>query len=258
MNYHQVKLLFRERSGRYDLIGQAGEDKGGGQYLNDGQRLLDKLSTAKPGQRYFSVIAAGAFWAAIPNLRVAREVWYVADDGRVKLERKDLDWLRLNYYTPLSSSTTLSPPVRTTIPGDIPSGSSGVRYWSPVELGRAPSQAQLEHSRAFDFLHDMDALMNGREEGFGGIVIAGPPSTAGTLWVDGLFYSEELADNYGQTYWTVANPSLLCLAARYCLEREYRNTQGEADLMASIQRELALDDRDAADQSQVEATQLIG
>jgi hypothetical protein len=110
MSVLAVREQFARQSGRHDLVttfGSVYTDNGADFYLNAGQRMLDrKASFLKSDSWYRADVPVNTYKLTFPYSTSIKEVWRTNATGRFQMEKKDLDWLRANYYPYLSTSYT--------------------------------------------------------------------------------------------------------------------------------------------------------
>lgn len=108
MTLLELRKLFVERTGRYDLVtdyaGGDYSDNGADMFINAGLRWIDwKATTQRAHAWYRADIGTRDFKLYFGRARSIKEVWLVDEDGRTPLERKSLGWLRENYGSDLGT-----------------------------------------------------------------------------------------------------------------------------------------------------------
>lgn len=221
MNLREIRELFVETSGRYDLVidttdYESKHPLGADLFINEGQKLLDRLS---PGGRHRRAslklpLVAGQFELKSNALRAVKSVRVESSEGTRFLHHKSLRDIK-------------------TIFGDItsyPNVERGVPvYYTPVST------------------RNVDAPDNESETHAGVLML--PPAESGlTVVIEGVFFSPRLLADDDESYWTLVQPATLVQAAWYMLERFYRNTEGMKDHMLAIQQDLDSIDFDEAEE----------
>lgn len=221
MNLLEVRTLFRNLSGRHDLVTSTYSDSGADFFINEGRKFLDRLDeTQKSWATCFKFLDIGYVSVQIPYCRAIKEVWAgSATEGRWQLEKKNLQDLITGYLTGLPSSRT----------GGTP------EYYSPCITRYIPENAVPADIEAFSGFID---IPSGNAHEYNAILVNVPPSEKLSIMVNGLFYSMELVDDLDTNYWSVTNPFLLYMSAMRSLEIANRNTQGVKDWEASIAVEM--------------------
>jgi len=220
MNYIQARLKFRELSGRFDLVAEDGTDTGGGFFINEGRKFLDRLDeTQKSWASCFRFIDVGRFSAQFPYCRAIKEVWAMTTLARWQLEKKRLQNLITDYLAGLPFSRGVGTPL----------------YYSPAITRYIPESATVDTFEAFVGFVDIPA---GGAHEFNSILINVPPDVKISVEIKGLFYSAELAVDTDENYWSAVHPSLLVMSAMRLTEVFNRNTQGVNDWTNSITTEM--------------------
>lgn len=202
MNLKEIRKLFVEHSGRYDLVKDVTdyEDNGADFFINQGQKVLDRKSESEKMHaiKEYSV-KAGESLLKIDDCRVIDEVYLVDSDEEFKyLEEIDYADFKEQYGG--------------TEEADIP------LYYTDVDLRSArPNKGDIVYS---------------------GILIAPKPKTSYMIYVRGKFYSASLKEDDDYSFWSMEHPMTLVQAALYSLERFYRNTSGMRDHMEAIMTDI--------------------
>jgi len=209
-----VRNMLVESTGRQDLL-DAGMAVGADTLINQGQRLLDRrLDGSKSGARYVVDIDAGDILVPIHSCRAIKKVFLYSATERVELVRWDMHSLRAKYAEPKTLLASGRP----------------IDY-APIWCRPYPEYidpALFLRQWAFD-----DVVTSGHYQ-FNAIVVMPPADVPYTIEVFGLFYSDTLVSDADESYWTEDHPLLLVQAAMWHLEASYRNTEGQKDLMATI------------------------
>lgn len=242
MNLGTIRDQFLQQSGRYDLgtIGSDspstnGTDTGADFFLNSGMKMLERMRDGpKSTARYFNELAADAWYDKFQLCRSIKEVWINNATGRSQLEKKDIDWLRVE-YSGLISATDSGTPL----------------YYAPAEL-RTVDNTDIDNLGAFfNYVYSTT-------EDYSGVIILPPTDEAVVLEVWGHFYTTEMSTNSDRNYWTDLQPMILIMSALYQLEVSYRNTEGANDWMLSIEKQITTLDFDNVEQDAVDIDQMGG
>lgn len=212
--FAELKTMFRETSGRYDLLDEVGQTTL--KFLfNAGLRYLDVRYKNPKGEAWYKRdIVSGAYKLVIPSCRTILEVWASSSSGRALLEKVADGDLKVEYSS---------------YPSDTDSGQP--IYFAPIVIGLAPAQEDLTDVGGTDvytgeFSYDPYEIMFGAHYGYSGILLMPPADTTYTISVKGNFFSKQMSDDADYNYWTVAYPEVVVYAAMYALEIFYRNAEG--------------------------------
>lgn len=218
MNLAELRAVFVEKSGRYDLITDTGADAGANFFIQSGQRFLDRRADIKAAQDMVSVldVYAGIGYVEVPNCWLIKTVRILQDSGQC--------WYPLNRLEYRGSLRYMMTP------------NGDPRYYVVSTKRHAPSFDKLEA----DSIHvPADAFTFG-DWGLTTLTIEllPHPSTPSSIEVLGRYYSAPLESDQSTSYWSIAHPDVLVKAAMYQLEVFYRNTEGANDWLSSIQLDL--------------------
>jgi len=199
MNYKEIKLAFRQASGRYALIGPDGEDLGGGKFIRAGQAMLDQMlpriwnSRVKTG-----TLDAGEYLLEFAEVRSIEKVWLITADGRYPLERVAESRI-LETFPDLSDLAVRGVPA----------------YWAQtIRTEYSPSERTGGMVR--------------------GVLIVPPTDVDCRIEIEAVCYSSLGTEDDDISFWSNSYPMTLVHAACYQLEVFYRNTEGAKDWMAAI------------------------
>lgn len=235
MNLLEIRTKFIDLTGRFDLVVDTTsyEDNGANFFIEAGQRFIDsKINFPKSLARYQKDIAVDSILLTLQYARSIKEVWVTNSDGKYKLEKKTLTWLRSNYADTLADIDTGRP-----------------LYYSPAILGLSPEQAALTSGDYTDeFTYDADDLMFGSHYGYNGVVFMPPADEIYTMTVIAEFLSIVLSLDADTNYWSIMFPDVLVAAAMLALEKFYRNTEGVKDMTAVVMDSLLGIDKDMVEQ----------
>ena len=198
MNFAQVKALFRQMSGRYDL---ADDDPAEviDTLINSASKFLDRRTDVQKSYGiHFASLLANGFRVTFPICRAVKEVWVASTTNRWQLKKKPVQDILVEY---LSSND------------DVESGD--VTYYSPVITRKIPENANL--SSFSSYMTYIDVTIDPEHDN-NAIVVAPPTDENLMVEIRGLFYSAALSDEDDENYWTVNYPTLLVMATLYELE----------------------------------------
>jgi hypothetical protein len=220
MNYLQLRLKFREISGRFDLVSDAGVDLGAGFYINEGRKYLDRLNETQKSWGICYRFMETGFWSVhFPYCRAIKEIWVATTSSRWQLEKVRLQDLISEYLTGLPSSRSLGTPL----------------YYSPCITRYIPENVTINDLEAFIGWVEVPI---GPAHDFNAIMVDVPTSEKLTVMIHGLFYSAELVNDLDENYWSAVHPLLLITAAMRQIEVVNRNTQGVNDWDNSIKGDM--------------------
>jgi len=242
MNFLQARQLFRSVSGRHDLVNADGTDNGGGFYLNEGRKHLDRHlfgANRKTPAICYRFCDVGSFAVQVPQCRAVKEVWVATTEERWQLEKKLLQDLKAAYMTELPSEIDTGDPL----------------YYSPGIPRYIPEDAAPGDLEAFLGYVDVPA---GDYYDITNIIIMPPPSEKVMVEIVGLFYSMELVNDTDKNYWSENHPLTLVMAAQRYIEVVNRNSQGVKDWDASIATEITQLDMDLVEELIAEVDQMEG
>lgn len=240
MNFLQMRLKFRELSGRFDLVSDTGVDTGAGFFLNEGRKFLDRLDeTQKSWGTCFRFLDIGKYSVQFPYCRAIKEIWAATTAKRWQLEKKNVQDLINGYML------------------DIPSGRStgNPLYYSPCITRAIPENQPISSFESF--LGWVD-IPSGNAHEYNAILVSVPASEKLTISINGLFYSAELINNTDENFWSVAHPMLLYMAAMRQIEVVNRNTQGVKDWENSIGNDVKTLGFDLVEENIAEVSEMEG
>lgn len=248
MDYWQLRKMFVEKSGRYDLVNADWTDNGADFFINAGQRLLDRLASSRKGMaKNVQEIAAGTIKVYQTGLRAVQEVWAgTSTDGLVQLERVTLEAIRQYYEKQLSSVDQGCP-----------------LYYAPVAFRPFPD---ITLAATWASYYDADDMILGDTHyTYNGVIISPPPDQTYYISIIGKFYSPDLSatlsgSTWTQTksHWSQVHPEVLLKAALYELEVFYRNTEGAKDWKGAMDLDLLGLDQDLVEEDYSGINQMEG
>ena len=219
MNLQEFLLFFREHSGRYDLVGDDGEDQGALVFIQAGQQFLDRQGVVPQETATTLRLLQGNQKAVVyQNARHVAEVILVGAGWKKRLTRMTYDEIRdVQGGTGTPSSYAIVPP-------------------RMIQQGEAPPVTE-------GLLGQVDLLALG-EDSYSVILLNCSADQTFGLEIRGAFYQRKLINPDDSNFWTVNYPNLLLAASMRQLEMIYRNSEGIRDwenAMALDLRTLELD-----------------
>jgi hypothetical protein len=237
MTLGELRTLFAQFSGRYDLVKEDGSNNGADFFINAGQRFLDRrIDFRKSNARLFKELAIDTWYLKVQNCRTIEKVWINDSEGRWELEKKDLIWLHEEFPDLISETDTGDP-----------------LYWSPAGIRGIDIKDTNNQGSFFNYV-----IAQSIAEDYVGIVLLPPPSVAVVVDIWGKFYTDPLSEDGSQSYWSSVVPETLLAAALYRLEIFYRNTEGAKDWLAAVDIDLRDIDKDTVQEDTANADQLEG
>lgn len=217
MNFLQMRLKFRELSGRFDLVDPTGIDLGAGFFINEGRKFLDRQhETQKSWATAFRFLDVGKYAVQFPYCRAIKEVWAASTVEKWQLNKKNLQDLINGYLLDIPSGRTNGTPL----------------YYSPCITRAIPENQPINTFESFLGWVDIPA---GNAHEYNSILVNVPTDTKLTIMINGLFYSAELVNDIDENQWSVSHPLLLYMAAMREIEVVGRNTQGVQDWERAIE-----------------------
>lgn len=240
MNYLEMRLKFRELSGRFDLVTDTGVDTGAGFFINEGRKFLDRLDeNQKSWGTCFRFLDIGKYSVQFPYCRAIKEVWIATTIERRQLEKRNIQDLINGYMLDNPSSRSIGIP----------------EYYSPCITRAIPENQPVNSFESF--LGWVD-IPTGKAHEYNSVLVNVPVSEKLTVMINGLFYSAELVNDTDENYWSIAHPMLLYMAAMRQIEITNRNTQGVRDWEASIGADVKTLGFDLVEENIAEANQMEG
>ena len=238
MNLLQIRKMFMELSGRFDLVNEDYSNSGVDIFINEGRKFLDRMDeTQKSWATKFSPILTDALYVTFPYCRAIKEVWAAsATTGRWQLEKKDLQDLLEGYLKTLPAEMETGVPL----------------YYSPCITRSIPPGIVLNNFE--EFLGYVEVTSSD----YNAILINVPTSEDLTLIIHGLFYSPELVEDSDVNYWSEVHPLLLYMSTMRQIEIVNRSTQGVNDWTNSITVEMKQLGMDLVEELIAEVDQMEG
>lgn len=200
-------MLFRQHTGRYDLVSSSGADTGADTFLRAGQRYLDRrVEIASSVGEIETTLPANRLTIDVP-IRSVHQAWVYdpsTTQGMTELFRLDVQNLRKEYAAS--------------------SGLSSVTAGSPKHY--SVTTARTESDTPYT-------------AGAKRLFILPPPSVAVTLVVRGSLYQKELTQDGDSNFWTQQEPLMLVTSAMLQIEMLYRNSAGQNDLLQALNEQIA-------------------
>lgn len=235
MTLLDVRKQFVTQSGRYDLVVDtvAYVDNGADYFIKEGQRFLDRRATHLfQESTAYTQLSANGYILLVTKARSIRDVSIFVDTKYVELDRLQ--------------QTEFFRTIAVTLGHDAISNPNIVASITP----RTPTHYTVVNLRDFPDVTADQARTSV------GILLNCPVLADSMIQVKFLTYSLELTNNTDQNFWTEHAPQTLIQAALYTLERGYRNREGMADHIESIDEDLRMLDFDLVDQEVNNVTQM--
>lgn len=213
MTYAEVKKLFLQMTGRYDIYAGTNTYIAIGDLFWEATKYMDKNYMHQDEYKWYRYdVGVGEYMLdLIDYVRVIKEVWAATSDGRVELTEKSLNWLMTEYADMVE---------------DVSYGAPA--YYCLGVYGMSPQQEDLTSSDYTDeFTYDGGIARFGEKYAKRGLYIYPPLDETYTIEVLAKFYSKALSDSDDENFWTVENPFALAVAAAMMMEMSYRNVAGQ-------------------------------
>jgi hypothetical protein len=233
MNFKEVRLKFRELSGRFDLCTEAGVDSGADFFINYGQRHLDRLADIHKSRAViYTGVAIGSWNVQLSNCRSIKEVWCSTTTEKWRLEKANFRDLIQSYFSQRIALSDQGSPL----------------YYCPVTSRTSTGGEDL--SGYTDIVTSSDTLST--------LIFAPANDEIVVIEVHGNFYHADLSDDEDENFWTTNYPDILLMSALRKMEAFNRNTQGVNDFDHVIASELMTLNYDLIDEQAAEADQMEG
>jgi len=261
MGLKEVRSLFREGSGRYDLVSSADANLGADKYINMGLRYLDgRQKHQQTKAAHVRQIQPNQYWLDFDWGISVLEVWLTKTNGdRIRLEKRSEPWIRGQYKMYSSFDADL------TAPGNIEGNSTdtGVpSYWAPRTMRLSPEDSVKYGNSDGDTqsnFGDFDGLRFGDVSLASGILLAPLAKDSYAIRIVGEFRHAPLVNDEDENFWTEQHPEILALASLYKLEAlAHRNSQGQTDYLNAINEQLLGIEFDTVRQEIAEVKEMKG
>jgi len=234
MKLSELHDEFEYFSGRTDL-----SDGRKTMFINSGQRYLDRLDEIpKSIGKIYKTVNIGDWFVVFKECRAIQNIYMAGDEGRWKLEKKELGWLILEYSDLIADIGTGAP-----------------KYYSPAILRMVPQD--LVSVTMSKFVGEV-VQTNIKHFEYNGILWMPPTDETVVVEVQGLFYTEKLSTENDESFWSVMHHDLLLMAAFRALEVFYRNTEGRKDWEAAIRDEVSTMGMEAVEEDIAGVDQIEG
>jgi hypothetical protein len=242
MNLLEFRQLFRNESGRHDLVNADGSDNGANFHINQGMRWLDReVDHDKTVGRVFKLVGAGDYYVTFQYSRAILEAWAMTkDDGRWQLERQDVQDFRLG-YTDMWTAVDQGAPT----------------YYTPAFLRAVPETDRIP-IEDFEAIIGFTDIMIGENYEYNGILFMPPAEEQTQIEVWGKFYTMPMIEDAHQNYWSINHPDILLMAAQRQLEIFSRNRQGREDWEKAIREQLRGIEKDVIEEEMAEVSCMEG
>ena len=241
MNLLEIRTKFVSLSGRYDLVEDTVGyvDKGANFYINEGQKLLDKL-TKLPATfaNVYYPLGIDEYAVEFQNsCRVIQRVFVNSTSARFELTKVTLDELKKAYPGPIT---------------EIDSG--GPLVYAIANLRAIETTVRDSLGTFLNLTHDED---DGKFD-YRGIVIAPPVDEDYVVEISGLFNQVKLTNDADENYWSLEDPVLLLKAAMYHLESLSRGTENAKNWISAIRAEASEHEMDHVEEEISDIDQMEG
>lgn len=236
MDLQQFRTLFRDVSGRHDLVDD--DAKNTVDFLiNSGCVFLDGLTeTTKSFATHYRFLSQGSWYVTFPRCRAVKEIWVASRTARWQLEKQSMQDLFAGLLTEKVTGLDQGDPL----------------YYAPVLsriVGPAPGIAELDNF--------IDRIVV-QEYNYNAALILPPNSEKILVEIRGLFYSNELIDEKDKNYWTESYPNILLKAVMREMDIFEHNPERIAGWESAIKIDLDGINKDLVDQQIAEVTEMEG
>jgi hypothetical protein len=240
MTLRQIRKMFVEKSGRYDLMNDDGADNGADFFIQRGQRHLENLVSNGRQDAEHYVTLTGVSHFCLPNIRIVKELYAKGvQQKRTKLVRISLAQAREYVVGEISNN-------------EMP------QYYCVFNTRGAYDEVVAEPGECF--LNATDDVTNNMTYAQVGFLLL-PRISAGTV-LDVVVHTTTreplLATDEDENSWTTEWPELLLYSAFRVMEVTYRNTQGVKDWDQAIASILVPLDMDWVEDDMQNAVRMEG
>ncbi len=198
-NLLDARLRFRLDTGRADLVAEDGGDSitGADRFINDAQRWLDlHYYHLKPLTVYDATLSEDEDSITVTDCISIEEIW-ITDPDKGKTRVIKMPYREMHrLYPEAVEEIEASRPI----------------YFTADSIQDKPNTTPTQNTILFRPPADVDY----------------------TVEIHGRFYETKLVNAADYSWWTANHVALLVLVACYHLEKHYRNTQGQRDVMFAI------------------------
>lgn len=230
--------LFKAITGRYDLVTTSSTVYNYKTVLWEATKWLsEKFDHWDSRRQYKKDIAVGDYYLdGLNYIRSIKEVTLSNADGRVRLTKKSLKWLKDIYNEPISDIDQATP-----------------LYYAPAMMGLSPQQVALTSSDyTDDFTYDTLAVRFTDDYDARGILIMPPTDSVYSVTIEGNFYPLQLSSDSDENFWSANYPEALCIACNYVLAAHQSNLKRMAEIEEVVTRYLVGSEKDVVDESMPE------
>jgi len=241
MNLLQLRTLFRDISGRYDLVTTGFANNGSDFYINEGSKWLDKMDeTQNSWASYIEVITAGTWYLQFPSCRAIKEVWAATQaSGRRQLVKVDLQDMLAGYLSTDVASVTNGTP----------------EHYCPAYARYIPETVTPAQIATFATYIQIPVKAT---YGYNTLILSIPVDDDTLIDVKGLFYSATLTADTDENYWSAQHPLLLAMAAVRQVHMSSGNIQGMKNIDEPLRVEMSSLGMDLVEQLIAEVDQMEG
>ena len=195
MNLLQIRKLFRDISGRYDLVNEDFTDNGCDVYINEGSRWLDRqIKVTKETGSYLYLASANEWSVQYPLCRGLKEVWLYSVDGSIQLTKISLRELLLNFYRDIPANWEASVPY----------------CYAPISARYLPADLTAE---TLATIASLTGIITSSGEEYDAIILSCPLDRQAAVEIKGNFYSAALVEQDDTNFWSSVHPMLLTQSA---------------------------------------------
>lgn len=208
-------------TGRYDLQSPLGNTTRAINILNEAQRFLDLQIpvTDDMNARSVAPLQPGSQYAFFPDLRFPEDVRLLTTTQRQPLVKCEWDEIEHYFNLPVDQQERSMP-----------------IFWSRAVTTMSPAASSVDADGSNIYTNYFPTTIN--TNAGKSIVVYPVPDVLYNLEVIGCFFTPRFSNDVIETRWSAQYPELLIMAAMYKLEVRNRNSEGQRDLLNSIELEL--------------------
>jgi len=240
MNLKEIRKMFVEATGRYDLVVDAVDfgNNGADFYIQEGQRSLERrINVGGSRGKVYKDLVQGDYLVTFKNCRAITEVWVMNSENRIPLPILDTEYLKgihqkfvdNMYTTPLSTMTQGRP-----------------TYCYATNLRRSPDEDSPPADSAT--LQSYLDTTSPYDPTYNGLILLPPCDGAYSLEIAGLFYNSKLEDDGDEGWWSIEHPQLLVMSAMRSLEILYKGSKSAQSWSQLVEEELLNIEKDFIEQ----------